>query len=248
MKYILYLVLLVLLSCSLGAMKGQIKSYQRNYKFTDMSGEFILDFESGLSKKKEVYVKKRLIGEKDNKEYEKLITISKIGALNVGGRKVRVLRPRISQYTVWFEKQKYFSQLEIIPQEKILKIWMKSPTKEWNGVQSISFPNSRGIFCFFSQIVDCVKVTGFLSKAIKNKGGKVNLTTIWEGHPFISEQYSGIEGPLTTSVFSYEGLSQEGNFIFNLSFGNQVLFYHFNQNMQLEKKFWVSQGLEQIGI
>ena len=248
MRYISSLVLLILLSCSSKSMTGRLKSYQRNYKFTDMSGEFLLDFESGLSKKKEAYVKKRLIGRKDNKEYEKLITISKLGTLDVGGKKVRTLRPRISQYTVWFEKQKYFSQLEIIPQKRMLKVSMKSPAKKWNGVQNIFFPHSRGIFCFFSQIADCVKVTGFLSKAIKNKGGKMNLTTIWEGHPFISEQYSGIEAPLTTSVFSYEGQSQEGNFIFNLSFGNQVVLYHFNPNMQLEKKFWISQGLEQIGM
>ena len=248
MRYISSLVLLILLSCSSMSITGGLKSYQRNYNFSDMSGEFLLDFKSGLSKNKEAYVKKRLIGRQDNKEYENLITISKVGTLNVGGKKVRVLRPRVSQYTVWFEKQKYFSQLEIIPQKRMLKVSTKSPVEKWNGIQSIFFPHSRGIFCFFSQIVDCAKVTGFLSKAIKNKGGKMSLTTIWEGYPFILEQYSGIEAPLTISVFSYEGRSREGNFIFNLSFGNQVVLYHFNQNMHLEKKFWISQGLEQIGM
>ena len=225
-----------------------IKKYQRNYKFVDISGEFLLDFQSGRNKKNEAYVKRRLIGEGDNQEYERLVAVSKLGALENRQRKIIALRPKISQYTVWLDKQKYFSQLEIIPHERVLKVITKSPEKKWNGVENIPFQNSRGIFCFFSQITDCVKVTGFLSQAIQRQAGKMSFTIIWEGYPFIGQQYAGIEGPFATSIFSYEGISEEGNFIFNLNFGGQVLFYHFNQNMELEKKFWVSQGMTQVGI
>ena len=93
-----------------------------------------------------------------------------------------------------------------------------------------------------------MKITGFLSRAIEKQAGKMSFTIVWEGYPFIEQLYSGIDGPFATSIFSYEGRSREGHFIFNLNFGNQVLFYHFNRDMQLEKKFWVSQGMTQIGI
>ena len=228
--------------------RGKIKNYQRNYKFTDISGHFILDFESGTTKENEVYTKHRLIGEGSNKEYERLVAISSVGSLHTGKYEIGVLRPKVSQYTVWFEKERYFSQIKIIPSKKILEVYIKSPQKKWNGLQRIPFQNSRGVFCFFHQIVDCVKITGFLSKAIERQVGKMSLTIIWEGFPFIKEQYSGIDGPFSTSVFSYEGRSKEGHFVFKLSLADQVLSYHFNKEKQLEKKFWVSQGLTQEGL
>ena len=240
----------------------KLAPYQRNYQFTDISGQFILNFESGVNQRTnaggggEYYVKKRLIGEKDNQEYERLIAVSTLGSLSLSSsprpaprrRMVHLLRPKISQYTVWFKKEKYFSQLEVLPDKKMLKVKMISPEKKWNGEKLIPFRNSRGLFCFFSQIPDCVKKTGFLSKAIKQKSGKMSFTIIWDGYPFIGEQYSGIHGPFSTAIFSYERPSKEGDWIFHLNFGEQVIFYHFNTSMQLEKKFWVSQGLRQEGI
>ena len=248
MKNLWLAVLMALSACSSGPLTKGLDNYRRNYQFSDMSGQFILDMESGLSKENEVYVKQRLIGKKDNQEYERLIAISERGQLSGQGNKISVLRPKISQYSVWFENQKYFTQLEVLAGQKELRVEIRSPEKKWHGPQRIPFKNSRGVFCFFAQLADCVKVTGFLSRAIEQKGGKMSLTVIWESYPFVEEQYSGVTGPFALSVFSYQGRSREGDFIFNLDIGNQILSYHFNRKMQLEKKFWVSQGLTQMGI
>ena len=227
---------------------SKIHHYQRNYKFTDISGRFLLSSESGLSDKNKAYMKMALISEGDNQEYEKTVSISKLGWLKTKNQTIRVLRPEISQYTVWLDGKKYFSQIKIDSEKKILKISTRSPEKQWNGVEEVSFKNSRGLFCFFNQIPDCIRVTKFLSRAIMNKAGKMSLTIIWEGHPYIREQYAGVETPFSTSILSYDGISKEGNFVFNLNFSNQVLFYHFNNNAQLEKKFWISQGMSQEGL
>ena len=250
MKCSFFSMLVVFFISSCGSMQSinKIKHYQRNYTFNDISGNFLLSFESGPRGERQAYVKRRLIGDRDSKEYEKLVAVSKVGSLKRGRNKISVLRPSLSQYTVWFEKQKYFSQLEILPEQKLLRVRMKSPEEKWNGVKDIPFQNSRGVFCFFNQIIDCVRITGFLSRAIQSKLTRMSLTIVWEGHPFIDEQYSGIDGPFSSSIFSYEGRSREGHFVFNLNFGDQVLFYHLNEEMQLEKKFWVAQGMTQVGI
>ena len=143
---------LLMISCSLNPPRDKIKGYQRNYQFTDISGDFLLDFESGLSESNEAYVKRRLIGEGDNKEYEKLVAVSKVGSLKTGSNKITTLRPKISQYTVWFEKKKYFSQLEVISSQKILKVRMKSPEKAWNGIKVIPSKNREESFAFLVKL------------------------------------------------------------------------------------------------
>ena len=250
----LYLIILtvatIFISCSTANRVNELRTepYARNYKFNDISGQFLLVFRSGLKKNNKFYVKKRLIGENDQKEYEKIIAISTLGSLQFKGEKITILRPNISQYTVWLEKKKYFSQLKIISEKRLLEVTTQSEEQKRSETQTIPFQNSRGVFCFFNQMPDCMRITGFLAKAIKKKYGKMSLTIIWEGYPFITKQYSGLSGPFSTSILSYEGRSNEGNFIFHLNFGDQVIFYHFNNDMKLEKKFWVAQGIEQIGV
>lgn len=247
--FIFCLSTIALVSCSISRVKPQPKkTYARNYRFTDISGSFLLDLKSGLKKNNQFYVRQRLIGENDQKEYEKIIALSTLGSLKVKGKDIPVIRPLISHYTGWLEKKKYISQLKIIPQKKLLEVTTLFDENKESKVKKIPFQSPRGIFCFFHQIPDCVRITGFLNKAIHKKYGTMSFTIIWENYPFTDRQYSSLSGPFNLSTLSYKGRSREGNFVFHLNFGNQVIFYHFNQDLELEKKFWIAQGIEQIGV
>ena len=86
------------------------------FNLVDKSGKFELRRESGYIKSKNQYITKRQIFSynSDRKLLEKSIVISTPGSV----KGVNVMRPSISQYTVWFEKKKYFTEMEISPKDK----------------------------------------------------------------------------------------------------------------------------------
>ncbi|PJB54401.1 MAG: hypothetical protein CO099_01815, partial [Bdellovibrio sp. CG_4_9_14_3_um_filter_39_7] len=48
-------------------------------------------------------------------------------------KEVSLSRPEISQYTVWFEGKKYFTEIKLNPKSKTLDLKLESPEKQWNG-------------------------------------------------------------------------------------------------------------------
>ena len=102
------------LSCSLHRVQpSQVENSQNRYYYKDKSGEFIVDrsvkvLNSKIIVKNEVFAPNEL-----NRPVEKTITVSKLGTVKSNSGKVPGLRPEISQHTIWFEGQKYFSQLKI---------------------------------------------------------------------------------------------------------------------------------------
>lgn len=244
MKFRLFLLVLLSLSCAT-QQNTNPSNYQKDYSFKDLSGEFLLRVESGR-KDKEFFFKKKLSGISDGKEYEKSIAISQLGKLKTRNGPINSLRPKISQMTVWFDKQEYFSQVKVLPRTRELEVKTRSPEKEWNGVKKYDFPNTKGLFCFFSQLVDCIRVTGFLHKSMEKASGRMNFTIIWDGYPFVNSQYKGLnEEPFTRAMFEYDSKSE--NLVkYNLSFNNQIMFYHIDENKVLKKRFWVAEGLSQI--
>ncbi len=249
MSKTILVLLFIFSSCSSLREKSGIIQYKRSYQFTDISGTFSLSTESGLTKDGQYFKKRKIDGEQDNKTYEKTIAISEIGSLKMGNRSSTVLRPIKAQYTVWFNKKKFFSQTEIDKKNKKLIITMSSPEAKYNGVKSYNFPGTKGIFCFFSQMVDCIRVTNFFKKSMAKKAGKLHLTIIWDGYPLINEQYDGIgNSPFSKGILTYEGLSKDKKNIYHLSFNNQVIYYHLNDKELLDGKYWVAQGLSQTSI
>ena len=66
---------------------------------------------------------------------------------------------------------------------------MVSPDKKWNGVKQVKFPvKGIGLYCFFSQLIECAKYTGFLSKALDANAGQMNFYLLWDGFPYINNQ------------------------------------------------------------
>ena len=78
---------------------------------------------------------------------------------------------------------------------------------------------------------------------LKARKDKVLLYIIWDGYPFNSEQYEGVEDVLISQASFYYSQKQRDSLRFELDIGNQIIFYHFDKNLQFEKMFWVSQGI-----
>lgn len=222
-----------------------LQSDKSQFTLTDKSGSFLVERESGRLGNQNKYAVKQQLTTSSNTEQvlEQIISISQIGRLN----KLHILRPERSQYTVWFDGKKYFSELSIDAEKKLLVINLESPEKQWKGRTEKAFPTSTGVYCFYTQIVECASFTGFINKAIQEKIGIMNFYIIWDGYPYIMEQYDGI--PL--DVFSparleYDGKTSDNENRFLLQFGGETIFYMVNDNGKYDKQLWVSQGLSKV--
>ncbi len=239
------LLLFILTSCStlLGSRGKIISSNDKsNFVLTDRSGKFFLKRESGISSKEKNFVVKKQIYDfiKRDKELEKSITISETGSL----KGIPVLRPKVSQYTVWFEKKKYFVESIFDVKSRSLKFKMNSPESKWTGEKSFKLQDSKRIYCYFSQVYECAKFSGFISKAQKAGAGKMNMYIVWEGYPYIQEQYLNLpQEPFSRATFEFDGVNKNGSKRFTLSLDNQNIFYMVNKEGQFSNIFWVSQGL-----
>jgi hypothetical protein len=214
----------------------------QEYILKDKAGTFYLKREAGISKKDKDFVVKKMILSEDDKSLplEKSITISKPGSLK---GKINILRPQISQYSVWFEKRKYFSEMKILPNEKKLQINLSSPQKKWNGKKEVSFPEGSGLYCFFSQVVECAKFNNFISESTKRGLGEMNFHIIWEGYPYFHAQYDNLPSKVfSRAKMSYEGMNPQGQRKYSLSFDNQTLFYLLDKQDKIVGEYWVSQG------
>ncbi|MBT6324592.1 MAG: hypothetical protein HOJ35_01370 [Bdellovibrionales bacterium] len=217
---------------------------KKTYIYVDKFGKYILERETGSrGKSKDLVVKTRIItNDKKKQELERSITISKKGNLK---NKISILRPEISQYTAWYDQNKYFSEIKLNPKLKNIQIKMISPEKKWNGVQQVKFPiKGNGLYCFFSQLIECAKYTGFLSKALDAKAGQMNFYLLWDGFPYINNQFEGLEEKLFVNAkLVYDGETDKELKRFSLIFGSQSIVYLLDDNLSMSEMYWVSQGL-----
>jgi hypothetical protein len=243
MLHLLFVSLFLLGSCAhrerTRLPETKLQSSVEKYFLLDKSGQFKIDrkVDMKLSEKK-IMTHFSILNNK-SETIEKSITISQIVKNNKG---MRILRPEISQYTVWLENKKYLSQIEFDWNKKTIK----EVTKDGNGPEvKKSFPIkiSDEIYCFYSQLVECVNTFGFFEAATEEKVGSLNVNIIWDGHPYFFEQYTGFSGNIVSKgQLSFDG-EVENAFRFNLEVENQILFYIINKKFGLDKIFWVGQGL-----
>jgi hypothetical protein len=162
-------------------------------------------------------------------------------------KKSIILRPKISQYNVWFDGKKYSSELKINTKKKAIDIKMESPEKEWNGIKQVKFPSNSQVPCFFNQIIECAKVNGFITKSTKEKKGLLSVLIVWEGYPYLSETFSDIPSELFSEAeLEYDGETKESERRYNLRFAGQSLFYVLSEQDEMIKMFWVSQGISLV--
>ncbi len=214
-------------------------------ELTDKSGKFNFLRELGYSQNKSELIVKQQIFAKDEegKLLEKNITISTLGKI----KGMSILRPKISQYTVWLSKQRYFTEMKISPKSRSMQIKMVSPEEQWSGETSVKFPKMSGVFCYFSQIIECANYTGFLDKASEHQTGSMKMLIIWEGYPYFQEQYLNVPNEVfSEAVFEYDGKNRNLERRFTLKFKGQSIFYFVDNKNRFKKMFWVSQGLSLV--
>lgn len=239
------LFLLALCSCasSGSSTSPKLPNYKVELRLEDKSGAFEVKRESGFAANGKTYVSQYKVfpeGKQENKTLEQSIVMSTPGFLK---GKVPVLRPYQSQYKVWFDGNLYQTETKIDIKTRSLLLSMKSPEKQWQGRKTVPFPGGNGVFCYFSQVVECTRYTGFIDKAISQKRGRLELTVIWDGYPYIQEQYLNLNSePFVQAVMEYDGTTKEGDHRFSLSVSGSVIFYLFNENYEYAKIFWPAQG------
>lgn len=245
------LCLLCLLStCSIfrkSSSKDRLGWSRVEYDLVDNSGKFKEIRETGFNRKNiNEFVVKRMIKahDGDGKILERSITISTLGTLK---GKLPVLRPKASQYTVWFDGAEYSSTLKVNIEKRSIDVSLKSPEKQWNGNSTVLFPKGTGVFCYFSQLFECVKVTDFFSKAIQEEAGQMNFHVIIDGFPYFQEQYLNVPQKIFIPVkLEYDGINKNGERRFSLQIAGQSIFYFIDSNELLIKMFWTQQGLSAV--
>ncbi len=229
------------------APNGKGLTYRRLYLLTDKSGSFTVERETGFGKEKKSYFTKyRILEANQNrpKVLEQSVVFSTPGILR---KKLKILRPKFFQYQVWFKRQRYLAEGKIDPKKRAMKITLKSPEPQWNKKKSFKFPESKGLYCFFSQVLECAAMTGFLNKAIEKKAGKMNFYLLFEGYPYFQEQYLNVPSGFFNQAFLvYDGKSSEGQVRFSLKFGKTTIFYFISKSLEMIKMFWPSQGLSMV--
>lgn len=234
-------------SFSSSSASGNTDKVVKKFQLTDKAGKFLIEREKGFNRgKNQFIVKKSVKVPGETKELEKLIVISKLGNLK---KSLTILKPEISEYSVWFEGKKYVSRMQVNEETKSMDVKLFSPEKQWQGKRTFPFPKTMGVFCYFSQITECARATGFIDKAIKRDSGSMKVVVIWEGYPYFQEQYLNIPNEVfTEGVFEYDGRNANGERRFTLNVGSQSIFYFLDSKKELMKKFWVSQGLSMVEI
>lgn len=223
------------ISCS-NFHRSNIENSKNSFNFKDRFGLYTLDREV-RSKNNQVVLRRKLYPQLQKaKVLEKTIAVSQVGT--IGKQRRPSMRPVVAQHTIWLEKQKYFSQLKVSPKTRSLEVISKSPEKKWNGKKSIKFPKGN-IFCFFSQIPECVKFHGLLTNSTKPK----EFYIIWDSYPYHQETFENVDDSAFQMVrFQYNG-EENGFKIYSLSLGNQIIFYHFNYDNEFERMYWIAQGI-----
>lgn len=222
------------------------ESSEARFDLVDKAGKFVVTRESGYSSQNNRYYTKSSIYPEDDdrkKLLEQSFVISNPG--NLSG-KVKVMRPYASRYNVWFEGKKFSTEMYLQEKEKGLLIKMTSPESQWNGSKTISLPKGTGVFCFLSQLIECIRMTGFLHLSNKNDAGVMNFHLIWEGYPYYGEQYMGLpDEAISTAKFTYDGVNSMGESRYTLEVEGQKIFYFVDKEYNFLKRFWVAQGLSQ---
>lgn len=225
----------------------------QQYIYKDLNGEYFVHRHVGTKKTKtgqHVVVKNKLFDDSSSKRLllEKTISYSQKGKLNIKGEHASVLRPYATFSEMWLNGEKYSSQMRLDYKEHKLEIYYQDQGKKHST--NVIIPTiSSGLYCFFSQLTECLKVSGFFRISQELKVGSVNLVILWDGYPYFQKRMNGLQdAPIARGKFSYDGEDPSGNIKYVLDVDNQSIFYQVDNNGNFQKKYWVSQGITQEKI
>ena len=156
------LLVCLILSCA-QLSTGVLKSYLKEYDYTDLSGEYRLNKLLRIIKK-EIITRVELKNPNSNKILEKTTAVSVTKKLD--GK--NLILPKVAEHKVWFEGKLYYSKIEADIEKKEYRVVMKSPEKKWSGTKTFSAPKGKNI-CWFSQLPDCLRFLNLLDTSGKSE-------------------------------------------------------------------------------
>ena len=238
--------ILLCFSCSILPTKKKLNEKKHEYLFIDGSGKFIFSREHRLLKNK--IISRTQISSSQGSSHrilEKSVTVSQLGTIKENNHRVLVMRPLASDFTVWLEGKRYDSKMRLdIPNKKML-IELNSPEEKWKGKSSVAIPKGKQ-FCFFSQIPDCLFHSLLLSKTLDRKGDILPFTVVWDGFPYIQDQYASVGSKLfSPATVKYDG-EDKRVLRFLVELDGQSILYHFSKSFDLVRMFWIAQGVSII--
>lgn len=216
------------------------------FSYTDLSGSYSLRREIGLNKAQKYYYYKGLIANDENsfdKFLEKNVIISDIGRIKSSQGFHNVMRPKLSQHTVYLDGKKYFSQIKIDKKNRSLDVYIVRPKGLSSGLKKIKFPETKGVFCFYNQLTECLKFSGIL-KQVNNSKSKKNFYIIWDNYPFFEGNQSLGQPEVFSKAKVWEKESEDKNSLnFVVEVGSTLLDIYLDKEGNLEKKLWAAEGI-----
>ena len=236
-------VLFFIFSCSGIVSKGVPKESKQQYSYVDGSGKLLLTREHKLLKNKLITRTQISANEGSSlKPLEKSIMVSHHGTIKQNKSRIMVMRPFASEFTVWLEGKRYDSKMRLDAQSKSMQVELDSPEEKWKGKSNVPVPKGKQ-FCFFSQIPDCLYHNLLLTKAMSHKNEKVSFYVVWEGYPYVQDQFSGVGSNLfVPAKLRYDG-EDKGIRRFSVHVEGQSIIYHFSKNFDFVRMFWIDQGI-----
>lgn len=235
-RILCFLVFLLVSSCA----SKEIKVHEGRHVFShsDVSGSFRLEREVKL-KKNRLITRNRLLDPAGggSKVLEKSVALSELGTLKTKKGALRTLRPLASEFVTWLEGKKFESRMRVDLKTKTM-IVTSSDKKE----QIIPFPKAQR-FCFFSQIPDCLALSGILRSATEDPRQSVGFTVVWDSYPFTQDVFIGAGKNLFSRAnIKHDGRNKKRN-RYIMEVDGQVILYHFSSEEKFETMSWISQGL-----
>lgn len=237
-------VILLLNSCTSRSLdlNDNLKSVKLRYKQTEVSGEYIVNTKSGFGKDKEYIRKNELVSPQNTNEiFEKTIVITKKKQIS---KDVYFLVPYKYESTYFLNKEPYtVSGLVDLKNRKVIYS-LNSPEFKWLGQKEYMIPKEVKVMCFYSTLIECGKVSGFIRKSIEKKNGDMTFHVLWESYPYFQEQYLNMPKEIISlAELSFDGSTEKGDYRFLLSVGGQSQVYLLNKRLELVGHYWTAQGL-----
>ncbi|MAZ49092.1 MAG: hypothetical protein CME65_11050 [Halobacteriovoraceae bacterium] len=234
--------LLLFMGCSTTSpdkMFGDTLGKEETFQLVDANGSYLVKREVKYSKGRMIS-RLRYFDKDGVTQLENTVAVSRVGRLK--NQKSIAVLPEASQYKVWFEKEEHFSQAKVIASKKKIAVNLEGPSPQWEGVKEFDLPKTRYI-CFFSQLPECLKLQKLLIKSARQP---VSLYVLWDNFPYHNELYVNLGSSITSLATLSVNNDSKDEFKFNLDIGSQILFFHYDKNLNFTKMFWVAQGISMV--
>ena len=171
---------------------------------------------------------------------EQIVTISKPLRMRNG---VKVLFPDQSESVAWFDGKKHKTTIKASKDNRILKVQYFDGTTNTVLNRSIEV-NTKNVYCFYSQLIECISKTNFLNLSRKKKVGVMNFYIVWDSFPFFNELFLYSKNEIASRAqFGYVE-EKNGEVKYQLNVDDHMMTY-FIQDNQLRKFYWSAHGIGQ---